>query len=64
MPQPFERHTISFIVRLWVEPLREEGESRWRGQIEHVESGDKAHFELPATLLTFLARITQDLEEE
>lgn len=64
MPETFERHTISFILRLWVEPVQQPGEPRWRGQIEHVGSGEKTYFELPATLLAFLARNTQVLEEE
>ncbi|MFQ5855304.1 MAG: hypothetical protein ACE5LU_06650 [Anaerolineae bacterium] len=53
MLQPFERHTISFILRLWVEPM-EPGEPQWRGQIEHVGSGEKTHFQVPPALLEFL----------
>jgi len=54
MSHPSERHTISFILRLWVEPIQTEGEPRWRGQIEHVGSGEKTHFQLPAALVEFL----------
>ena len=50
----FERHTISFIIRLWVEPMQL-GEPQWRGQIEHVETGEKTHFQVPAALVGFLA---------
>ena len=53
MSQPFERHTTSFILRLWVEPMQS-SESQWRGQIEHVDSGEKTHFQLPAALVEFL----------
>lgn len=55
MPQPFERRTISFVVRLWAEPMQRQGEPHWRGQIEHVGSGEKVHFQVPAALLEFLA---------
>jgi hypothetical protein len=53
MPHPFERHTVSFVVRLWVEPLQT-GQMHWRGQIEHVGSGQKTHFQVPAALLDFV----------
>jgi hypothetical protein len=55
MPQSFERHTISFILRLWVESTQDSGQSRWRGQVEHVGSGERVYFEVPAALLDFLA---------
>ncbi|MFQ5858677.1 MAG: hypothetical protein ACE5LU_24005, partial [Anaerolineae bacterium] len=52
----FERHTLSFILRLWVEPVQQPGEPRWRGQIEHVDSGEKVYFQVPAALVAFLAQ--------
>ncbi len=54
MSQTIKRHTVSFVVRLWAEPAREPGESHWRGQIEHVGSGQTTHFQVPAALLEFL----------
>ncbi|MBU0494633.1 MAG: hypothetical protein KKA73_08730 [Chloroflexi bacterium] len=54
MAQTSERHTVSFVVRLWAEPARASGESHWRGQIEHVGSGQTTHFQVPAALLEFL----------
>ncbi|HBY97442.1 MAG: hypothetical protein M5U01_38610 [Ardenticatenaceae bacterium] len=61
MPQPFERRTISFVVRLWLEPMPQQSESHWRGQIEHVGSGEKVHFQVPAALLAFLAEHIEQL---
>ncbi|MBI3360992.1 MAG: hypothetical protein HY023_07765 [Chloroflexi bacterium] len=44
MLQPFERRTISLVVRLWVEPVtKESSEPRWRGQMENVGTGAKAY---------------------
>ncbi len=55
MAQPFERQTVSFVLRLWSEPGQAPGETQWRGQIEHVGSGDAAHFVVPAPLLALFA---------
>ncbi len=55
MAQPFERQTVSFVLRLWSEPGQAPGETQWRGQIEHVGSGDAAHFVVPAPLLELFA---------
>lgn len=55
MPHAFERHTISFVLRLWMEPVQEQGGHNWRGQLEHVGSGEKAYFQVPEALLSMLA---------
>lgn len=55
MSQSFERRTVSLVVRLWVEPMEQSGVSQWRGQIEQVGSGEKAHFHDVAGLLEKLA---------
>lgn len=55
MTRSFERRTVSFVVRLWVEPAQAQGELHWRGQIEHIGSGETANFQVPAALLEFLA---------
>jgi hypothetical protein len=36
-------HTQSFTVRLWCEDLGE-GRSEWRGQVQHVSSGETRYF--------------------
>ncbi len=55
MSKSFERQTISFVVRLWVEPRQ--GKPHWRGQIERVGSGEKAYFQDVASLLDTLAKL-------
>jgi hypothetical protein len=45
--------SASFIVRLRVEP---EGAAGWRGEVQHVESGERAAFRDEAKLLGFLCR--------
>jgi hypothetical protein len=54
--RPFERRSAAFIVRLWAESAAEEGEPEWRGQIEHVGSGEKAYFRDLAELLGHIDR--------
>jgi len=61
MPQPFERSTISFVVRLWMEATPEQGEPQWRGQIEHIGTGRTAYFQVPAALLAFFTEHIREL---
>jgi hypothetical protein len=35
--------------------MQEQGEHRWRGQLEHVGSGETAYFQVPEAILTMLA---------
>ena len=44
----------TFVVRLWRETSG--GELRWRGQIEHVQSGQHAAFLDAEAMLRFLRR--------
>ncbi len=46
--------TTTFVVRFWREWSG--AESRWRGRIEHVESGQRADFVGVEGLLAFLER--------
>lgn len=57
----FERTTHSFIVRIWLERVAEEGEEQiWRGHITHVPGGERIAFdhleELNAFIASFLER--------
>ena len=36
--------TATFIVRMWAEPINED-HSEWRGQVEHLQSGEKRYFQ-------------------
>jgi hypothetical protein len=44
----------SFVVRFWRETSA--GKLRWRGQIEHVQSGESAAFLELEAMLSFLRR--------
>lgn len=57
MAQRFERQTISFILRLWVESGEHQNQPQWRGQIEQVGSGEKVHFEDVTRLLETVAKL-------
>jgi hypothetical protein len=46
--------TSTFIVRFWREQAG--AESRWRGRIEHVQSGQRADFLAIEDLLRFFRR--------
>lgn len=55
MSQPLGRKTISFILRLWAESAQGDCPPQWRGQIEHVGTGERTHFQLPAALVDFFS---------
>lgn len=55
MLEPFERRTLTFVVRVWLEPMHQQGEPRWRGQIEHIGSGETAYFKAESGIAEFLA---------
>lgn len=49
------RHTDLFTLRIWIETLA--GNQReWRGQVEHVMSGDSQYFRHWSTLIAFLKK--------
>jgi hypothetical protein len=45
---------VTFVVRIWHESSA--GEPRWRGQIEHAQSGEKTAFLELEAMLGFLRR--------
>jgi hypothetical protein len=45
---------VTFVVRFWREASA--GEQRWRGQIEHAQSGEKVAFLELEVMLEFLRR--------
>lgn len=56
MPTYFlSRCVATFIVRMWVEPSAAGG-SEWRGEVEHVQTGEKRHFRTLDQLQDFVAR--------
>lgn len=46
--------TLTFVVRFWRE--WSQGQPRWRGRVEHVESGRQANFLAIEDLLGFFRR--------
>lgn len=54
-----DRETISLVVRLWREGRPVDRTRLWRGQIEHVESGEVSHFQLPQGLIDFLVALVE-----
>ena len=46
--------TLTFVVRFWRE--WSQGQPRWRGRVEHVESGQQANFLAIEDLLAFFRR--------
>jgi len=47
----------TFIVRFWQEPGASEG--RWRGQVQHIQSGERAAFADKGTLMSFIGQWVQ-----
>jgi hypothetical protein len=52
---------VTFVVRFWRETSA--GEVRWRGQIEHVQSGERVAFLELNTMLRFLHRFGVHMED-
>jgi len=47
------RFAITFIVRIWTEHA--EGEApQWRGQVEHLQSGEKVYFRKLGQMVAFI----------
>jgi hypothetical protein len=56
------RHSHLFTVRLWLEELGD-GQSEWRGQVQHVLSGETRYFREWASLGEVLAGLVAELED-
>jgi len=52
---------VTFVVRFWRETSA--GELRWRGQIEHVQSGQSTAFLDVRAMLRFLHRFGVEADE-
>lgn len=50
---PYSRHSQLFTVRLWIEDLGD-GQREWRGQVQHVASGETRYFREWSPLEAFL----------
>ena len=59
-PKP-THHSHLFTVRLWLEELGD-GQSEWRGQVQHVLSGEMRYFRDLATLVTCVVAMLSGLE--
>ena len=57
MAETFERQTILFVLRLWLEPGDAAAGQHWRGQLEHVGSGASAYFQVPVALVDAVAAL-------
>ncbi len=65
----FCEETHSFILRCWLEPREiETAEPVWRGEVEHVPTGNRIYFrsfdELKRFLASYLPGITEVAEPE
>jgi hypothetical protein len=63
--EPEQRHPRShlFTVRLWFEPLGN-GQTEWRGKVQHLPSGETQYIRDWPALQTFLGRRLQPLDVE
>jgi hypothetical protein len=56
-------HSHLFTVRLWLEELVD-GQVEWRGNVQHVMSGELRYFRDWPTLIEFLIAMQPDRESE
>jgi hypothetical protein len=54
-PEPLHPRSHLFTVRLWLEPLGD-GQTEWRGKVQHVSSGEAQYFRDWPALQAFLER--------
>ena len=54
--------TVTFVVRFWRETSV--GEARWRGRIEHVQSGKSVAFLEIEAMLGFMQRFGVTLQDQ
>lgn len=57
MSERLPRHTATFIVRIWAEYL-EQTPPAWRGEIEHVERGERAYLREASDIVRFITHAT------
>jgi hypothetical protein len=65
----FCEETHSFVLRCWLEPREiESAEPLWRGEVEHVPTGERVFFrsfvELKRFLSSYLPGIAEAIEPE
>ena len=53
-PHTVTRLTATFIVRMWSESTVD-NDGDWRGQVEHVQTGEKRYFREMDKVLDFIA---------
>ena len=46
--------TATFIVRMWAEPVNED-QCEWRGQVEHLQTGEKRYFQQLDKMMDFVS---------
>jgi hypothetical protein len=55
-----DSHTHSFIIRIWIEELNDEGDQKaWRGHITHVPSGKRRYMKDFDDILAFILPYTE-----
>lgn len=54
---PIGEGAASFVARIWLE-RHENGGPVWRGNIQHVQSGESQHFSRLAEMRPFIERLT------
>ena len=57
-----QAHSHLFTLRMWLEELGED-RREWRGQVEHVLSGERQFFRDWPTLVAFLVKATAQLSD-
>jgi hypothetical protein len=62
-PESSQHRTHLFTLRLWPEALGE-GQTEWRGKVQHVLSGEARYFRDWAALVAFLQETLSMLDEE
>lgn len=60
--QPALPTNRAFVVQFRVPPMGEP--PSWDGRVEHLDSGQVAHFHSPEELLAFMARVLAEVQKQ
>lgn len=44
----------SFVMTVWLEPGKGDGDPEWRWRVSHAQTGEEAHFRRLTDVLTFI----------
>lgn len=54
VPDPEQRNSFVFVLRIWREGEDDWGRNAWRGWVQHIHSGDRRYLQSTEELIHFI----------